>query len=377
MVEPGASYRGNLSMEGLDDLHELICQVALRGTQLQQADGSMPAGHNGPHRDTETPVRNTSHWLLTFLRAYELTPSRTLRTASERALAFLSSSSARPMGAAFWHRVSRTKDACNGLIGQAWTIQALAQASAVLGDPRHAEIGRSVLNQHAFDTHRGLWRNLNVDGSHGGVNPSLNQQIWFCHAAIRIRDTLKMREDSELEQRIDRFGKMLPFHLALRPDGIFFHEIPRSSLHVAYRHLRVQLGLHSHWQEVGYHPFTLLGLSLLLPHFPDGRSQRARATFESALRAARGLAYISALENDRSAFSYNPTGFEMACILRSPAAQALGSSTADAEHWISRQLTMHYDPTTALMNRNTSDGWTLAARFCEITWLDFDYRYSL
>ena len=27
----------------------------------------MPPGHDGPHFDVETPVRNTSHWLLTYL----------------------------------------------------------------------------------------------------------------------------------------------------------------------------------------------------------------------------------------------------------------------------------------------------------------------
>ena len=53
-------------------LHEVIVSSASAALTLQRDDGSMPAGHNGPYYDPETPVRNTAHWLITFSRAYEL-----------------------------------------------------------------------------------------------------------------------------------------------------------------------------------------------------------------------------------------------------------------------------------------------------------------
>lgn len=47
-------------------LWDLIAKSAKRGIKLQAEDGSMPAGHNGPHNDPETPVRNTAHWCITL-----------------------------------------------------------------------------------------------------------------------------------------------------------------------------------------------------------------------------------------------------------------------------------------------------------------------
>ena len=47
---------------------ELFTNSAKRGLAIQKKDGSIPAGFNGPYHDTETPVRNTSHYLMLFLR---------------------------------------------------------------------------------------------------------------------------------------------------------------------------------------------------------------------------------------------------------------------------------------------------------------------
>ena len=51
----------------------MILLSASSALKLQKEDGSMPAGWNGPYHQSETPVRNTAHWLITFLKAYEIT----------------------------------------------------------------------------------------------------------------------------------------------------------------------------------------------------------------------------------------------------------------------------------------------------------------
>ena len=58
------------------DLYEIISLSASSALKLQRDDGSMPPGWNGPYRQQETPVRNTAHWLITFLKAYEITEDR-------------------------------------------------------------------------------------------------------------------------------------------------------------------------------------------------------------------------------------------------------------------------------------------------------------
>ena len=50
------------------NLYDLLVDTADRAIEIQRSDGSMPPGHNGPYYDPETPVRNTAHWSITFVR---------------------------------------------------------------------------------------------------------------------------------------------------------------------------------------------------------------------------------------------------------------------------------------------------------------------
>ena len=84
---------------------------------------------------TETPVRNTAHWLITMLKAYEISNETKFKDSAWRAVQYLLSPSARPMNATFFCRTNPEKDFCNGLVGQAWIIEALAIAGMKLEDP--------------------------------------------------------------------------------------------------------------------------------------------------------------------------------------------------------------------------------------------------
>ena len=55
------------------NLNEFIVKVAEKAIENQNDNGSFSPGHNGPYHDPETPVRNSSHWLITFAKCYDLT----------------------------------------------------------------------------------------------------------------------------------------------------------------------------------------------------------------------------------------------------------------------------------------------------------------
>jgi hypothetical protein len=53
---------------------DIFLRIAEHGLARQdQATGAMPPGHNGPYQDPETPVRNTAHWIQTYLAANRMT----------------------------------------------------------------------------------------------------------------------------------------------------------------------------------------------------------------------------------------------------------------------------------------------------------------
>ena len=67
-------------------LYDCLVKSAIKALTLQHEDGSMPAGHNGPYFDLETPVRNTGHWLMTFLKVYSITKKKIFFNAAQKAL---------------------------------------------------------------------------------------------------------------------------------------------------------------------------------------------------------------------------------------------------------------------------------------------------
>src|SRR5690625_349836 len=99
------------------ELYDLLLKSTCSAKFTQKDDGSFPSGHNGPYKDSETPVRNTSHWLITLLKAYEITEDNSYLDSAYKALNFIMSAEARPMNATFWHRKNPEKDFANGLIG--------------------------------------------------------------------------------------------------------------------------------------------------------------------------------------------------------------------------------------------------------------------
>src|SRR5512134_800532 len=117
-------------------LHEVIVDSARAAIALMSpSTGSVPGGHNGPYHDPETPVRTTSHWLITFVAAYRISVGDVFRDAACRAAGYLQTEDARPRRKTFYHRLNPSKDGCNGLVGQAWTLEALLESYEVLELP--------------------------------------------------------------------------------------------------------------------------------------------------------------------------------------------------------------------------------------------------
>jgi hypothetical protein len=120
----------------------------------------MPAGHRPG--SSRTPVRFTAHWSLRFSPP-PLDGRYAVYGLGRQACDFLARDVNRPHGAAFLCRLgppSRSKS--NGLIGQAWAVEALALP---------ANAGRAPLSAAGSRDHRphpydwsGVWHPVEIDG---------------------------------------------------------------------------------------------------------------------------------------------------------------------------------------------------------------------
>lgn len=349
-------------------LNQLSTTSAAVAAALQAPDGSMPPGHNGPYRDPETPVRDTSHWLITFLHSYKVSGDKCFLEAAQRGVDYLKSEEARPMGATFWHRRNPEKDSCNGLVGQAWTIEALAVAAKALGDDACQRLAEEVFLLHPFGEAAGLWRRVGADGSYLSVDPTFNHQLWFAAAGALLLPS----NDARVARRVLRFMDALPKNLALYPSGLIRHPLMRAlgrraRVRCFVRDLRYRALARSErfslfGKAIGYHAFNLYAFALL-------RGQLPRHTFWHSTEMRQALSYVekpefsAGLEGNRYGYPYNPAGFEVAFALG-----AFGSDVqAEQEFWASKQVHRSYDFDANLMQLGTEDPVTLAARLYEST----------
>ena len=350
----------------MSGLHDLLVRAAAAAVAEQDAaTGSLPAGHNGCWEQRETPVRNTSHWLVGFLAAHRISGEPRFRDAAVRALTYLCSDKARPGGASFWHREARPRDGCNGLIGQAWTLEALAEAAAALDSDAAARLAERVFLSHRFDTASGLWSRLEVNGRDLGLDFTFNHQLWFAAAGA----LLAPHSDAEVGARVIRFVDRLEANLDLYRSGLICHPLhPRSfwwrEPRYAWRFARTRRARDHELSRkaAGYHAFNLYGFALLASRLPGHAFWRG-PRFTRAWNFAATPSFRESLESNEYAYPYNPAGIEMAF-----AHEVFGrDAKLEQERWLAEQLRRHYDFDAHRLARATPDPTTLAARLYEAT----------
>ena len=359
-------------------LSELIVLSAKRGINLQKRDGSMPSGKNGPRQEIDTPVRNTAHWVITFLKAYEHTGNNDFKIAAIQASDYLLSKDSRPMNAAFWCRMNPEKDPSNGLIGQAWVIEALSLASKGLKNPEYGNVAKDVFKLHPFDRKLGLWRGLSVDGSYRAINLTFNQQLWFAASGALLCQNVG--HDAEIASMVEFFVGHYQKYLHLYRNGLICHAIPLLSLQS--NSIKKSLLWHSYFKQkyskicieysIGYHTFNLYAFSLLCrtSESTDKILSRAREPkLRRALKYVISRNFCDSLSDNAYAFSYNPVGFEIALVLNvfSDFFKSEVKLSEKTKTWIEKQVKLHFCVKEGLMIKNTLDPNTLAARIYEAT----------
>jgi hypothetical protein len=344
----------------------------------QSTDGSFPAGHNGPYYDEELPLRNTAHILILLLKAHKLSGEERYRTAALKALDYILADDRRPMGASYWLRKKPEKDFSNGLIGQAWVIEALAYAAAELGDDALIRPAEEVFLLHPFDTELARWRVVNVDGSYDPVDMTFNHQLWFAAAGSYLSN------NDEISFQVQQFLDKLDVNLQLYKSGLIVHtlgglrynKLPmKRRLKQAVKSLLLERGKPPYTNAVinkaiGYHAFNTYAFALIYLNKPDHRFW-ASETFSRMLDFLltdvyrEGLEYYAPdpahanakeLPCNRFGYPYNPPGIEVAFTIQT-----------FREHYGAgyKELAARWFNTQTEKKTGTDDEATLAARMYE------------
>ena len=149
-----------------------------------------------------------------MLYCYKLKKINDYKVSAEKALDYLMSQEARPYGHTFFNRDYKNGDKCNGVMGQAWPIEALVYAFEVLEEKKYLDLALEVYYKHVFDKRIGLWKRCDIDGSVvRSFDTTLNHQMWFAASAGLLSVAAN---DEKIEKEVNIFLSKFSVMQALR-----------------------------------------------------------------------------------------------------------------------------------------------------------------
>lgn len=276
--------------------------------RLSQGRSYMPAGHNGPYYDLETPIRNTSHWLITYSRLYQETGSAIYLDIASRLSNYLVDPGEWLKNDVYIHRQKHGKDWCNGVIGQAWVIEALNVAASSLGRPDLRESALRAARVFAYDYKVGAWIKTDPRNNKEAIDYTLNHQTWFAAAVSEL-------DDPELTSYVAHYiDGLCEGAMRIRKDGVIAHLLYKKSWKSLLLRLRYSLSearapKEVRKKEVGYHLFNLHPFARIFKKLPEHNLFR-QDFFKRSLQVITQENFLTELEGSLYAYPYNAPAFE-------------------------------------------------------------------
>ena len=285
---------------------------------FQDKDGKFSLTNNGPHGDSETYLRSTSHFL--YLLCFLVEAGRQEYTIKANLAAdYLISKDARPMGGAYYCRFNPKKDFSNGLVGQAWVMESLLYASKVLNRSDCRESVNNVFMKHLWNDKLCAWHLLNVDGSSSPTpHGTFNQQVWFAYIGLQIEG------NNQANSQARKFIKYTLPNVELYNDGVIYHDSPsynvKSSITAFINHKIRSVFQNSLKNKMrnkrnhsaAYHAFNLVPLKYMEENVEDNFFESKK--FIKAMNCFDSLKYIDDVGRSPYGLNYNPSGYEWAYV---------------------------------------------------------------
>jgi len=343
-----------------------ILETAETALTFQQSDGSFLPGHNGPWMNQDTPLRVTAHWSILFARAYQINGDDSFKVASEKAIDYILSSVFAQSGFAF-HCRNDGPDKCNGLIGQAWILEALFIVGKELENKYYVESAEKRLSKFKFNNLLGLWYTLETDGTNKGIHSTINQQIYFNFVTLLIA---KETKNLLLQKNCKLFLKKLKRNYRLDKTGIIIHRRKLS------RDFFSNPSSEIIERSIGYQSFILFAFAIYNHYYPGELNQNYPKLIKSIFKSFVSLLDLLGSYNyssNRYLYSYNQTGIE---ILKFQQEFDLFNSYLVSSHeQYNLSMKLHYNSISKQLDNNVLDLNTSQSRIYELSYINDIEKY--
>ncbi|NIY94306.1 hypothetical protein HCZ28_18745, partial [Vibrio diazotrophicus] len=154
----------------------------------------VPGGHNGPYLHPETPIRNTCHTIVLLLNVY---PMGTKVALVEKLIRYLVEDNPYYKNGQFLFR-SRANDTCNGVIGDAWVLEALCKARAYVSAPLEDRVDtviNEILSRMTFSSDGSYAYRFDYDKGKLSADFTYNHQLWLYTSLADVDENCKQKAE--------------------------------------------------------------------------------------------------------------------------------------------------------------------------------------
>ena len=179
-------------------------------------------GHNGPHGHMDTPVRNTAHYLIIYSYLFSKTNDEKYKEISEKFANYLCEMQKKTISGAIECMKNDSFDRLNGLIGQAWVIEALVYYYEKFQDNSRLEVAKEIFYSQEYDYSMHVWHRIELDGRNIGIDNAYNHQVMFAAASCKLADYCN---DPEIDRIIRDFLNNTERDFNIYNNGLLKHSI--------------------------------------------------------------------------------------------------------------------------------------------------------
>lgn len=273
----------------------------------------IPGGHNGPYLHPETPIRNTCHTIVLLLNVY---PMGTKIALVEKLVRYLVEDNPYYKNGQFLFR-SRANDTCNGVIGDAWVLEALCKARSNVSADLAAKVDAiisEILLRMTFSSDGSYAYRYDYDKGKLSADFTYNHQLWLYTSLVDVDESWKQKTALFLDHSLNRT-------LRVRDDGLINHLFFGFSLKNLYNRLRYYISEKKgyaavNYKERGYHLFNLFAFARLYQSFPEHEFFKS----DKFLKILKIVDYefVNRLYEERNKYAiyYNNPLFELSYIYK-------------------------------------------------------------
>lgn len=353
-----------------------LMYIADRNYSAFFMQGHATPGNNGPHGHLDTPIRNTSHYLIIYGYLYKKTRDNKYLDICLKFADYLCEMQKQSKSGAIQCMITNKFDYLNGLIGQAWVVEALIYFYDIVKNDKYLTAAYNIYNSQTYNYNLHLWERVELDGTTVGVDYTYNHNVWFAACGFRLAE---LKKDNEINKQIlDFLNNGTSRDFQIRHNGLLKHTIGlrntsyKEKIKKAIKIISTPIKwinprkLDIHYIENAYHIFDLYGFQVLKEQYGylDFFSSKK---FLKAEKLACDINWYNKKNIGKNRFnvfsySYNSPAFEIPYVLA--IAGKINDEVIDNTFEINKKLM--YSNETKMFTINNYDVELFNARCYEI-----------